>query len=246
MSGLEDHINGLLSEYIRGPEGRKSVSRAVKANYLSPNFNKREYAAIAEELKNAIIDAYLAQVKTPGMDYFDRDAVQVIYKTAETTKRKDGKTVFEIVFSGNALYRPSLIWDTAVEGERGRYVGGGFYAKEKDGYATRSGAEAHGSGEFWQLFHYTGPGVYDIIGLFTNGWGDETTPYVYGYWADPETGDEGRRVRNLNHRKGSPFVKQVIRRFRLKYPFIEIEYPALWGGTLQPRGEWKHGPKKVE
>lgn len=247
MTPSAKDYNELLAEFIRGPEGRKVISRATKTNYLSTMFNKREYMAVAEELKHTVINAYLAQVKTPDSKaaYFNRDAVVVMYKPDKKAE-KLGKVVFEIVFNGDALYRPSLYWDTGKEGERGRYRGGHLKSSNDAGYSTRSGASAHGSGSHWQDGHFTGSGVYDIIGLFTNGWGDDTTPTVYGTWLDPETEEEWRNhTKSRNRKSGNPFIKHAIRQFKLRHPYVEVEFPALWGGTLPPRGNWKSGARKT-
>lgn len=80
-------------------------------------------------------------------------------------------------------------------------------------------------------------GVYDIIGLFTNGYGP--IPNTYGDWMMREsTGGfteanerpDGGFIISKNGRQGDDFINQVINDYKKEYPDIEFIWPKEWGG----------------
>lgn len=74
-----------------------------------------------------------------------------------------------------------------------------------------------------------GTGVYDIIGLFTQGY--KANKYVYGWWDS-----ESSYVRSHSLVNGSPglkanaFIDKAIAGFKAKYPKykMDITYPSRW------------------
>lgn len=77
------------------------------------------------------------------------------------------------------------------------------------------------------------PSVYDIVGLFTQGYTAEN--YAYGSWesAVARTGPQFVRSHSLGTQPGlapNPFVDEVIDAFHAKYFGIikDIRYPTLW------------------
>lgn len=90
-------------------------------------------------------------------------------------------------------------------------------ALRRDSLLTRYGGKPIGSG------------VYDIIGLFTQGY--TANKFVYGYWDS-----KSAYVRSHSLLNGSAglqshdFIDKAIEGFKLKYPHyqMEISYPALW------------------
>lgn len=79
---------------------------------------------------------------------------------------------------------------------------------------------------------YLGAGVYDIIGLFTQGWSYDYT--VYGVWKQPsrmlDKRGVSRRIRGRNNYEGNSFIANVIKDFQFRYPGLDITYPPEWGG----------------
>ncbi len=74
---------------------------------------------------------------------------------------------------------------------------------------------------------YTGDSVYDIVGLFSNGY--RAKNQVWGYWVGHDNNPyTGSRI----YRAPTSFISNTIRQFEVKYPNINILYPSLWGGTL--------------
>ena len=74
---------------------------------------------------------------------------------------------------------------------------------------------------------YVGDGLYDVIGLFTNGY--RAGGQVWGYWVGHENNPyTGSRV----YRAPNSFISKTINAFKAKYPEVNILYPSLWGGTL--------------
>ena len=74
----------------------------------------------------------------------------------------------------------------------------------------------------------TEPPVYDIVGLFTQGYTADR--YAYGLW---ESNGEYVRSHSLNGQPGlapNPFVDEVIDAFQIKYFGIikDIKYPSQW------------------
>jgi len=74
---------------------------------------------------------------------------------------------------------------------------------------------------------YSGDSVYDIVGLWTQGW--NASHYAYGYWVNH---DNNGYIRSKKYRAPNSFISKTIAQFNAKYPEINILYPSLWGGTL--------------
>lgn len=82
-------------------------------------------------------------------------------------------------------------------------------------------------------------GVYDIIGLFTNGY--RAKDYVYGTWPNHDDyeadghiesyTEKHMRVRSRKELAPNDFVNKVIGKYRALYPDVVITYPSRWGGT---------------
>lgn len=74
-------------------------------------------------------------------------------------------------------------------------------------------------------------GVYDIVGLFTKGYGPlDKSKWAYGFW---DTHGEWTRSHSIGNAPGlapNPFVSRVINAFWLKYNNVisDIQYPAEW------------------
>lgn len=76
-------------------------------------------------------------------------------------------------------------------------------------------------------------GVFDIIGLFTQGY--SANNYAYGSWirhdGDDFVEDDSSYIRSLKSRMANDFINKVIGKYKVLYPDIEIKYPRRWGGT---------------
>ena len=71
----------------------------------------------------------------------------------------------------------------------------------------------------------TGRGVYDIFGLFTQGY--PRIKRVYGVW---EGRNNGKPISNKISRPPNSFISDTISSFEASHPGIKIDYPYLWGG----------------
>ena len=203
-------FNAMLGKYLASAEGKKFLQENVNIN----PYTEEEMRRIAEELYTAIVEAYKAQVKTEGADYFDMSTISV----GKATPAAKGKTRLRIIFNKKGLSRRSLHRRDDDGAGSGPYSERIYYNRKKTQY------------DDWS---FTGKGVYDIFGLFTQGY---STKPVYGEWWDNqsdagETSYPGFTGRSLPKRQGSDFIKQTIDAFKRKYPSIEVEYPRLWGGT---------------
>lgn len=181
-----------------------------KSDLKSSGFNisgysEQEMKQIALELRNAIIEAYLSLVKDQGK-YFDTNSVKV----NSPREQSDGTWKLSVSFPDKVLFRRSLYSDSP-----------------KKGKGATSVKTSTGTG------YFTGSGVYDIIGLFTQGYSASRS--VYGTWWDNQydDGDRGNLglIRSLRHRSSNDFVSRTIEAFKLKYPTIEVSYPSEWGGN---------------
>ncbi len=215
MSITASQYTKMLQKYIASPEGRKRIEEHFEkqtAQKVSSFYSEEEMRAIAAELRDMVIAAYQREVRTKGADYFDVSGVHV--GKPMKPRAKDGKVRLKVTFSSRALSRRSLHsrQPVAAGSHKTKYV-----------YAPKN----------WGDDYFTGKGVYDIFGLFTQGY--DAKP-VYGEWWDNESdaGEanyRGFKGRSLTHREGSDFITRTIREFNMKYPSIEVEYPRLWGGT---------------
>ncbi len=215
MPITEAQYTKMLKSYIASHEGRKRIDEHIAKQTGRPAdvfYTEEQMRSIATELRDMVIAAYKKEVRTKGADYFDVSEVHI--GTPLKPRTKDGKVRLRVIFSSKALSRRSLHSRTPskAENHERQYV-----------YSPKN----------WGNDYFTGRGVYDIFGLFTQGY--DAKP-VYGEWWDNETdaGEanyKGFRGRSLPHRAGSDFITKTIRKFNAKYPSIEVEYPRLWGGT---------------
>ena len=205
----------MLQSYMASPEGRKRIEEHLEkqtGEKISPFYTEDQMRAIAAELRDMVIAAYKREVRTKGADYFNVSEVHV--GKPIKPRAKDGKIRLKVTFSSRALSRRSLhsIRPAGAASHQRKYV-----------YSPKN----------WGDDYFTGKGVYDIFGLFTQGY--DAKP-VYGEWWDNEA-DAGEvnyfgfKGRSLTHREGSDFITKTIQEFKTKYPSIEVEYPRLWGGT---------------
>lgn len=200
-------INKLLIDYMKSDAGKKEIEKQTKETLVDMPDAKMQ--SIAKELSDMIIDAYLEEVKHSGK-YFDRDTIRI----GKPHVAAEGKTRVRITFDKKGLFRQSLV----VGGD-----GGPFYKNRGTTQYTFRSCDGFD-------YYATGKGVYDIIGLFTQGY--EPTKPVYGYWWDNENNNETTNwVHNKRSREGSNFVTRAVNAFKTKYPYIDVKYPALWGGT---------------
>lgn len=207
MSMTERDFNDLLKDYFtKTPEGKHFIDQH---GGFSP-YTDEEMKMIAEELYTDIINAYKAQVKTPGADYYNMKTIKV----GNPRELKSGKTKLTITFYEKGLARRSL------------------HARDEQKAASTATNHVYDV-KNWGDTYFTGKGVYDILGLFTQGY---ATKQVFGEWWDNESDNgeaayPGFKGASLPVRTGNDFIKQTIERFKRKYPSIEVEYPRLWGGT---------------
>lgn len=210
MSISAKQYNDMIAKWLGTSEGKKYLADSADIN----PYTEEEMRAIASELYTAIVEAYKAEVKTPGADYFDMSTIRV----GKSTKGSKGKTRLRVTFDAKGLSRRSLHRRNYSDDPDYPYSERIYYNKRKTQY------------DDWQ---FTGRGVYDIFGLFTQGY---ATKQVYGEWWDNES-DRGEapyprfKGASLSVRQGSDFIARTIEEFKRKYPSIEVEYPRLWGGT---------------
>lgn len=204
MSLSASQYNDILEQWMKTPDGRKYIEKQAGLS----SYSEEEMRQLALELQKMVVAAYKAEVKTSGADYFDESMIRI----GKPVRAAKGRTRLRVIFDSKGLSRRSL------------YIGdkGSRYHYEtvlSKGYADD---------------YFTGKGVYDIFGLFTQGY---STKPVYGSWWDNQT-DNGEasfgkssHMRSLPKRQGSDFITRTIREFTAKYPSVEVEYPRIWGGT---------------
>lgn len=210
MSPSANEYNSMVRAWLQSADGAKFAEEYGGFN----SYGEEEMRDIATELYMAIVDAYKAEVRTEGADWFDLNTICV----GKPTKASKGKVRLRITFSEKGLARKSLHRRQYTTDPSYPYTSRTYYDRHKTHY------------DDWQ---FTGSGVYDIFGLFTQGY--DTKP-VYGEWWDNqgnagEVRYPGFTGRSLSKRSGSDFITRTIKQFCRKYPQVEVEYPKLWGGT---------------
>ncbi len=210
MSIRARDFDNILSKWLQTPEGKQVVYE--KAN-VSP-YTESQMRAMAQELADMIVDAYLSVVRHEDK-YFDRSTIRVgIPRTG-----KNGSTRLRVTFDKKGLsrrsYAASLKDVDRLDASLGRPLTNYRYRTDANGLE----------------YYFTGKGVYDIIGLLTQGYGPVKT--VYGYWWDNKYDNEWNMYSSINKRQrsGDDFVSRAVNAFKQKYPGVEVEYPKLWGGT---------------
>ena len=203
-------FENILSKWLQTPEGKQAVYE--KAN-VSP-YTEEQMRSMAQELADMIVDAYLSVVRHSDK-YFDRSTIRV----GIPRSGKNGSTRLRVTFDRRGLSRRSYAASLEDVSNLDARLGGPLTP-----YRYRTSANGLD-------YYFTGKGVYDIIGLLTQGYGPVKT--VYGYWWDNKNDNEGdlRSSINKRQRAGDDFVSRAVAAFKQKYPGVEVEYPRLWGGT---------------
>lgn len=203
MLTLED-VNSILRDYIRSPDGRAAL--AAEGESVC-SYTDAEIRQIANRLYNDIIVEYLSLVKHKHK-FFDRSTVVV--NPVKTDSK--GNVGVSISFREKGLRRRSLHTTKSAKGAF--EVTGEKYLSE-------------GSKDY-----FTGPGVYDIIGLFVNGYTLKGRAPAGMWWDNQDdTGETEDYVRAKRHRAGVDFITPIIRRYEAMYEGLNITYPKEWGGT---------------
>ena len=165
-------------------------------------YNETEMVQLANELRDDIINAYLGVVKSPDK-YFDIKTTRI----SEPRVMSNKVWKVNISFSGKGLSRRSLavMYDTNGKAYNTDVAGGSI--------------------------GFTGKGVYDIFGLFTQGY---STKRVFGEWWDNQSdlGTLGIFIGSMAVRHANSFISDTIHRFEAQHPYVEVNYPKLWGGNL--------------
>lgn len=216
MKGISaDILQKVADDWCKSKEGQGYLN---EQGYLV-GYTTAQAKAIAEELRDAVVNAYLAQVKDPEK-YFDMSTITV--GELKETRKGSGKYKIRITFNGAGLIRQSFMHP--------RFSGGhDLLYHNKLRYKGRSASETRNlSSDYSGTF--TGSGVYDIIGLFVNGYA--ASKRVYGYWWDNRGGEQRTWIiPSKQRRQGVSFVKNTIDSFKRKYPNIDVRYPKEWGGN---------------
>lgn len=73
---------------------------------------------------------------------------------------------------------------------------------------------------------YTGSGVYDILGLLTQGYHTKT---VVGCWANRQgVAKNAGYILSLKDRDPNPFIKDAANAFAARHVGVEVKLPELW------------------
>lgn len=218
MELTEQDVMNLLQKWVKTPDGKATL----EANGFSGAsfYNLDRMNSLAEDLRRRIDNAF-AEVtinKTKLSSNYDSENIM---KIRYRTTGKNGIT-FTITFPEELLGRLSLVQTYGDWEDPQSYFGKTYH-------------EAH-SGLYGGLdARY---GVYDILGLFTQGYSlGKLGPK--GSWVrmyHGEVGDEVTNVRALGYRAGNPFITDTIDEFIAdhinEFPDLEVLYPTAWGGTL--------------
>lgn len=187
MNATDSQLKALVMKYLSSPAGKEYMKQEKIA---LRGYSKEELKAAAQELKESLIDAFLAEQTQPESEReFARGLVRVNIRGSDTTGYKASITFYE-----DALSRESLL---GIDGQT-----------------------------------HTGDGVYDIFGLFTQGY--HASKRVIGWWVTYDergsfSGDKyDRPIPSLQTRYPSNFISDTIRAFERKYPGIYVKYPDLW------------------
>lgn len=210
----------LLQEYANSPEGKKQIEENGYGS--DARVDSDTLKLMADDLRRRLNRAFMSVNRTH--DPITENINDIKISTRVTGRRG---VVCTIMFPPLAIGR----WSLEVGGRNGKKVA---YTGEK--YHNAHAAEFEGLDERY--------GVYDIVGLFTNGYTIRSAVLPKGNWVQANMGEywgeantHGRWVKTqaLRHREPNDFVKVTIDRFiadyRGTFPNLQVEYPKEWGGT---------------
>ena len=216
-------IMQMLREYSRTPEGKKQIEAHGYGS--GDNTDTAWLRELAEELRNDINNAFKRVTTSHAQLTSNLNDIKI----STRVKGKNG-VIFTLTFPPYVLGRLSLEVERNINGRiEYAYTGSNYYHKHA--------AEFSGLDDRY--------GVYDIIGLFTNGYNIESAVLPKGHWvyADSEGNFMGEalisssntKVQARRSREPNDFVKitinNFIQRHRNEFPNLQVEYPVEWGGT---------------
>ena len=135
MSLTPEDINAMLGDYMKSPEGKKYLK---DSGLNVSGYSEQEMKAIAAELRDALVNAYLGVVKDPGK-YFDVKLVRI----NPPREQKDGTWKLILSFPEKTLFRRSLYSDfgTSKKGTSSGFTGSGvtdIWALFSMGYSAKA------------------------------------------------------------------------------------------------------------
>lgn len=166
---------------------------------------------------------FLKEQKNTNVGYTDVEMKRI----AENLKRDIIAAFLYVVKEPNAVFEDDLVsvHFTDIHG----------LGKEQKAVRILFHDDALSRYSLWnEYYHEDDPnkGVYDIIGLFTQGYSARN--YAYGSWIRKDSGswfESTDIIRSQKERAANDFVNKVIGKYKILYPDIEIKYPRRWGGT---------------
>lgn len=76
-------------------------------------------------------------------------------------------------------------------------------------------------------------GVYDIFGLFTNGY--VASNYAYGFWNEIDStqalAEKSGPIRSRRVLMGNDFINHIMHSYQITYPDVIFQWPKEWGGN---------------
>lgn len=157
-----------------------------------------------------------ASTKNDGSSVLSTSVFRTMPEIKVSISNKNGTASVIIYFPDDLLFRPSLEkYEWGYVNSMTEYKVGRRYKKMIESRRVRKG-----TGE------YTGSGIKDIFALITHGY-PRIRHSVSGLWDNNPRGPD-RITYALPQRTGTPFVPDVVEKYKTLYPNVDIIYPAEW------------------
>ena len=149
-----------------------------------------------------------------------QDLIDQLYKAGREVTKTSGHSLFREGTFGGGTFRVQV------------YQSKGMVRILCDGEDLKRPSLSKVSGKGQKIMGYTGDGVYDIVGLFTQGY--RASRFTYGLW------ESAGRMTATHSLGGSPglkpnaFIDDVMEAFKAKYAgeVTDVIYPSLWHSRI--------------
>lgn len=200
----EQGINNILNKIVNSSEGKKLIDN-IKRKSFNGGGNGSGHSGNGGNGGSGIDGGFPSKVE---LMFIANDLKNMLYN--------------EIVLSGITSFSIGDInVESPLETADGCYsIKLNFSDEALKRKSLWNGDSTHGG--------YTGNGLYDIIGLFVNGY--VTDRSAYGFWVGHENNG---RIKTPTYREPNDFISRAISMFEHKYAGkqVKVFYPSQWGGN---------------
>lgn len=221
MPGFELPSDGAIADviksYVNSDVGQQDMAAQGFGTYTREALQQigQNFLADIEAAYRSVLTSS-ASTRNDGSSVLSTSVFRTMPEIKVSISDKNGIASILIYFPDDLLFRPSLEkYEWGHVNRMTEYKVGKRYKRTIESRRVRKG-----TGE------YTGAGIKDIFALITHGY-PRIRHAVSGLWDNNPRGPD-RVTYALPQRTGTPFVPDVVEKYKALYPNVDIIYPAEW------------------